>query len=90
MKRYALGLDYGTNSCRCLIVDLSDGREVESCVLDFPSGAAGILLDPREPNLARQNPQDYVAALAVVPRTIRRAKKADRRFEPGADRRHRG
>jgi len=82
MKRYALGLDYGTNSCRCLIVDLADGREVESCVFDFPSGAAGILLDPREPNLARQNPQDYVAALGVVPRTIRRAKKADRRFDP--------
>jgi L-ribulokinase len=82
MKRYALGLDYGTNSCRCLIVDLADGREVESCVFDFPSGAAGILLDPREPNLARQNPQDYLAALSVVPRTIRRAKKADRRFDP--------
>jgi L-ribulokinase len=82
MKRYALGLDYGTNSCRCLIVDLADGREVENCVFDFPSGAAGILLDPREPNLARQNPQDYVAALSIVPRTIRRAKKADRRFDP--------
>ncbi len=81
MKRYALGLDYGTNSCRCLIVDLSDGREVESCVFNFPSGAAGILLDPREPNLARQNPQDYVAALSVAPRTIRRAKRADRRFD---------
>ncbi len=81
MKRYALGLDYGTNSCRCLIVDLSDGREVASCVFDFPSGAAGILLDPREPNLARQNPQDYVAALSVAPRTIRRAKRADRRFD---------
>jgi L-ribulokinase len=82
MKRYALGLDYGTNSCRCLIVDLSDGREVASCVFDFPSGAAGILLDPREPNLARQNPQDYIAALSVVPRTIRRARKADRSFDP--------
>ena len=82
MKRYALGLDYGTNSCRCLIVDLADGREVESCVFNFPSGEAGILLDPREPNLARQNPQDYVAALGVVPRTIRRARKADRRFDP--------
>jgi L-ribulokinase len=51
-------------------------------VFDFPSGAAGILLNPREPNLARQNPQDYLAALGVVPRTIRRAKKADRRFDP--------
>ena len=25
--RYALGIDYGTNSCRSLLVDLSDGRE---------------------------------------------------------------
>jgi L-ribulokinase len=82
MKRYALGLDYGTNSCRCLIVDLADGREVESCVFNYPSGKAGILLDPREPNLARQNPQDYVAALALVPKTIRRARKADKGFDP--------
>ena len=84
MRNYALGLDYGTNSCRCLIVDLADGREVASCVFNFPSGAAGILLDPKDPNLARQNPEDYVAALKIVPRAVRLAKKADRALRRGA------
>ena len=68
MKRYALGIDYGTNSCRSLLVDLDDGTEVGSTVFPYPSGALGILLDERNPNVARQNPQDYLDALMVVTR----------------------
>ncbi len=74
MKTYALGLDYGTNSCRALIVDLTDGRELASAVFDYPSGEAGILLDARDPNLARQNPQDYLDGLAVVREACAKAK----------------
>jgi L-ribulokinase len=66
MTKYALGLDYGTNSCRSLIVDLADGRELASHVFDYPSGEAGILLDPRDPNVARQHPKDYVDALQLA------------------------
>jgi L-ribulokinase len=32
-------------------------------VFDYPSGDQGILLDPRDPHLARQNPADYVVGL---------------------------
>jgi L-ribulokinase len=60
---YALGIDYGTNSVRALVVACADGREVGTCVFDYPSGDQGILLDPRDPHLARQNPADYVAGL---------------------------
>jgi L-ribulokinase len=63
MKKFALGLDFGTNSCRSLIVDLEDGNELASCVSDYPSGEAGILLDPADPNVARQNPADYFFSL---------------------------
>ncbi|MDB6006693.1 MAG: hypothetical protein JWR15_3680, partial [Prosthecobacter sp.] len=28
MKRYSLGIDYGTNSCRSLLIDLDNGAEV--------------------------------------------------------------
>lgn len=66
MKRYALGIDYGTNSCRSLLVDLSDGTEVGSTVFPYPSGVLGILTDPRDPNVARQNPQDYLDGLVAV------------------------
>lgn len=68
MKRYALGIDYGTNSCRSLIVDLDDGAEVGSTVFNYPSGEMGILLDERNPNVARQNPQDYLDGLEAVVR----------------------
>jgi len=59
-KQFAIGMDYGTNSVRALVVDVADGSEVATCVHNYPSGEHGILLDPKDPNLARQNPADYV------------------------------
>lgn len=63
MKKYALGLDFGTNSCRSLVVDLEDGTELASDVFNYLSGQDGILLDPADPNVARQNPGDYFQGL---------------------------
>ena len=60
---YTIGLDYGTNSARALVVDCADGREIGTAVVDYPSGQQGILLDPADHNLARQNPADYLFAL---------------------------
>ena len=68
MKRYSLGIDYGTNSCRSLLIDLDNGAEVGSTVFNYPSGEMGILLDPKDPHVARQNPQDYLDGLAAVVR----------------------
>ncbi len=58
--RYALGVDYGTNSVRALVVNCANGAEVGAHVFNYPSGDAGILLDHQDPNLARQRPQDYI------------------------------
>jgi len=63
---YSLGLDFGTNSVRALIVDVTTGEEISTAVANYPSGEAGILLDPKDPELARQNPADYVEAMAKV------------------------
>jgi L-ribulokinase len=60
---FTLGIDFGTNSVRCLIVRCADGKEISSCVIDYPSGQQGILLDPKDHNLARQNPADYLLGL---------------------------
>ncbi len=68
MKRYSLGIDYGTNSCRSLLIDLDNGAEVGSTVFNYPSGEMGILLDPKDPHVARQNPQDYLDGLEAVTR----------------------
>jgi L-ribulokinase len=60
---YAIGVDYGTNSVRAVVVDVQDGRTLGAAVFDYPSGTDGILLDPRQPHLARQNPADYLEGL---------------------------
>ena len=58
-----LGIDFGTNSVRAIVVDCSNGGEIGSCVIDYPSGKRGVLLDSRDPNLARQHPGDYFYGL---------------------------
>jgi len=63
---YTIGLDYGTNSVRCLIVDVTNGDEVGSNVHEYETGEAGIILDPADHNLARQNPSDYVKGIEVT------------------------
>jgi len=60
---FSLGIDYGTNSVRALIVDTSNGRELGTCVVNYPSGNQGILLDAKDHNLARQYPGDYLTGL---------------------------
>jgi len=80
--RFAIGVDYGTNSVRALVVDVAGGEEVGTHVDDYPSGEAGILLDPKDPNLARQNPADYIDGFVRSVRgALRAAKKVDG-FQP--------
>ena len=60
---YTLGVDYGTNSVRALVADCRDGSEFAMCVVNYPSGTEGILLDSADRHLARQNPGDYLFGL---------------------------
>ena len=46
---YAIGLDYGTNSVRCVIVDIADGSEIGTAVCEYETGEAGIIIDPADP-----------------------------------------
>jgi L-ribulokinase len=71
---FTLGLDFGTNSVRALVVRCADGAELGSAAVNYPSGHQGVLLDPKDHQLARQHPGDYLfgmeeavrAALAVA------------------------
>ena len=60
---FSIGIDYGSNSVRALVVRCADGAEFGSCVVGYPSGKEGILLDEKDHNLARQHPGDYLACL---------------------------
>src|SRR5918999_1258033 len=63
MTTYTIGLDFGTNSVRAIVVDVGDGHVVGTNVFDYPSGDHGVLLHPKDPHLARQNPADYIVGL---------------------------
>lgn len=60
---YTIGIDYGTNSVRALVVRTKDGAELGTGVFNYPSGNQGVLLDKSDHNLARQNPADYLLGL---------------------------
>lgn len=62
MKKYVIGLDYGTDSCRALIVDALTGEEQASSVKYYPRWAEGKFCQPTT-NLYRQHPSDYVECL---------------------------
>ncbi|MBN9503258.1 MAG: ribulokinase [Armatimonadetes bacterium 55-13] len=81
MKQYSIGFDYGTNSVRALLVDCADGREVATSVFNYPSGEQGVILDPKDPNLARQHPGDYFAgATATIREVLAEAAKTESGF----------
>src|SRR5436309_11552612 len=62
---YTIGLDFGTNSVRALVVEVRSGREMGSHVWDYEHGEAGVILDARSPELARQHPADYVKGIEI-------------------------
>src|SRR5215212_5398670 len=78
--KYAIGLDYGTNSVRALIVNVADGEELATDVWEYEHGESGVILS-RDPNLARQHPADYLKGTEVtLKRALSAAKKASRSF----------
>jgi L-ribulokinase len=73
---FTLGIDYGTNSVRALVVRCKDGKELGTCIVNYPSGTQGVLLDPRDHNVARQHPGDYLFGLQkAVKGALAQAKK---------------
>src|SRR4051812_43677082 len=82
--RYTIGVDYGTNSVRALVVRVADGKEVGVGVVDYPSGKHGIHLDPSDPNLARQHPGDYLIGLESSVRQAIEQAKSDAGFAASA------
>jgi L-ribulokinase len=68
MKNYVIGIDYGTDSVRTLIVDASTGNEVASDVFYYPRWKEGKYCNPAT-NQFRQHPLDYTEGLEKTVRT---------------------
>lgn len=64
-----LGIDYGTDSCRVVVIDAANGAELAQAVAPYPRWAKGLYCDSAQ-NIFRQHPLDYVETLIAATRTI--------------------
>lgn len=62
MTKYVLGLDYGTDSLRVLLVNVTNGEEIASVVSYYPRWKKGLYCDPQRDQF-RQHPLDYLECL---------------------------
>jgi L-ribulokinase len=61
-KKYVIGLDYGSDSCRAIIVDALNGKEMATSVKYYPRWMDGKYCDPPKDQY-RQHPLDYIDVL---------------------------
>ena len=61
-KKYVIGIDYGTDSVRAVVVNALNGDEVATSVRAYSRWAAGKFCDPAKDQY-RQHPLDYVEAM---------------------------
>lgn len=64
MNSYTIGVDYGTDSVRALVVDVFTGEEMGTHVYHYPRWKEGKYCDPAK-NRFRQHPLDYLEGLEV-------------------------
>jgi L-ribulokinase len=57
-----MGLDFGTDSVRCLVADSAHGGEVASSVAEYPRWKSGKYCDAAQ-NRYRQHPLDYIEGM---------------------------
>ncbi len=67
--KYTIGVDYGTDSIRSILVDASSGKEVESSVFYYPRWEKGRYCSPAD-NMFRQHPLDYIEGLEYTVREL--------------------
>ncbi|MGD0582520.1 MAG: ribulokinase [Bacteroidales bacterium] len=60
--RYVIGIDYGTDSVRSVVVNASNGEIAGSSVSEYPRWRKGLYCDPAQ-NRFRQHPLDYTEGL---------------------------
>jgi L-ribulokinase len=74
--KYAIGIDYGTESGRAVLVDVTDGQELATVVHAYGDGVIDEALPGTDielpPDFALQNPADYIEVLRVtIPAVLR-------------------
>jgi L-ribulokinase len=75
---YTIGVDFGTESGRALLVDVRDGREIATAVHPYPHGVIDETLPTSgkrlPPDWALQDPNDYLDVIRVtVPAVLKQS-----------------
>ncbi|MFN2285792.1 MAG: FGGY family carbohydrate kinase, partial [Anaerolineae bacterium] len=78
VDKYTIGVDYGTESGRAVLVNVATGEEVASAVHPYGDGVIDTHLPgsdtPLPPDFALQNPQDYITVLQeTIPTVLRKS-----------------
>ncbi len=75
--KYAVGIDFGTESGRAVLVEVRTGREIATAIHEYANGVIDVRLPAPdddivlEPDWALQDPEDYVATIqSTVPRLL--------------------
>ena len=74
-KKFVIGVDFGTDSVRSVIVNAINGDEIVSSVFGYPRWKKGLYCNPSQ-NQFRQHPLDYIEGLeATIRDCVNRAGK---------------
>ena len=89
-EKFVLGIDFGTESGRVVLIRVRNGAEIASAVIPYPDGVIDERLPggPRlEPDWALQNPRDYLLVVEKgVPKVLKAAQvKAEDVIGMGTD-----
>lgn len=66
---YVIGVDFGSDSVRSVLVDTVDGRVVETSVFSYPRWKKGEFCEPAQSQY-RQHPQDHLEGLKQTVKAI--------------------
>ncbi len=77
VKKYSLGIDYGTESGRALLVDVETGEEIATHVVNYSNGVLDETLPDGTklgPDWALQDPNDWILILKeTIPAVLQKA-----------------
>lgn len=66
--QFVIGVDFGTDSVRSILVHAGDGTEIASAVYQYPRWKKGLYCDPSA-NRFRQHPADYIEGIETTIKT---------------------